>query len=240
MADLLFEDALELPWEDVVAPGASIAVSAHGMNDELRNTRFTALQGEGRRVRPPARGAGRASRRGRRVPRRGHRRARAREARHHLARPFGCVALPPHLPGPRRRRRGAARVRARGRPAGAGRDGTAGRARAPPASMRPAATALWWWRLLRWRAIWRRASRASAGASSGGRNPVPPSGTSSSPRPTTASRRGWPRPAPPTRSTRRRPRVPTSTSCVSRACRRPRRPSRGRAGAPSARGCGRP
>ena len=44
MADLLFEDALELPWEDVVAPGASIAVSAHGMNDELRNTRFTALK----------------------------------------------------------------------------------------------------------------------------------------------------------------------------------------------------
>ncbi len=83
-------------------------------------------QGEGRRVRPPARGAGRASRRGRRVPRRGHRRARAREARHHLARPFGRVALPPHLPGPRRRRRGAARMRARGRPAGAGRMGRPG------------------------------------------------------------------------------------------------------------------
>ena len=44
LADLLFEDALELPWEDVIAPGASIAVSAHGMNDELRNTRFTALK----------------------------------------------------------------------------------------------------------------------------------------------------------------------------------------------------
>ncbi len=31
-------------WEDVIAPGASMAVSAHGMNDELRNTRFTALK----------------------------------------------------------------------------------------------------------------------------------------------------------------------------------------------------
>lgn len=44
MADLLFDDVMELPWEDVVAPGASIAVSAHGSNDELRNTCFTALK----------------------------------------------------------------------------------------------------------------------------------------------------------------------------------------------------
>lgn len=44
MADLLFDDVLDIPWEDVIAPGASIAVSAHGSNDELRNTRFTALK----------------------------------------------------------------------------------------------------------------------------------------------------------------------------------------------------
>ncbi len=44
LADLLYDDVLDLPWEDVVAPGASIAVSAHGMNEELRNTRFTALK----------------------------------------------------------------------------------------------------------------------------------------------------------------------------------------------------
>lgn len=44
LADLLFDDALELPWEEIIAPGASISISAHGMNDELRNTRFTALK----------------------------------------------------------------------------------------------------------------------------------------------------------------------------------------------------
>lgn len=43
-AEVLFKGALELAWEDVVAPDASIAVVAHGMNDELRNTRFTALK----------------------------------------------------------------------------------------------------------------------------------------------------------------------------------------------------
>ncbi|WP_302395759.1 bifunctional 23S rRNA (guanine(2069)-N(7))-methyltransferase RlmK/23S rRNA (guanine(2445)-N(2))-methyltransferase RlmL [Eggerthella sinensis] len=43
-ASLLYEGVRRLPWEDVIAPGASMAVTAHGMNEELRNTRFTALK----------------------------------------------------------------------------------------------------------------------------------------------------------------------------------------------------
>ena len=43
-ANLLYEGVRRLPWEDVIAPGASMAVQAHGMNDQLRNTRFTALK----------------------------------------------------------------------------------------------------------------------------------------------------------------------------------------------------
>ncbi len=43
-ADSLYEDVRRLPWEDVVVPGASIAVQVHGTNGELRNTHFTALK----------------------------------------------------------------------------------------------------------------------------------------------------------------------------------------------------
>lgn len=43
-AEVLYEGVRALAWEDVLAPRASMAVSAHGMNDELRNTRFTALK----------------------------------------------------------------------------------------------------------------------------------------------------------------------------------------------------
>ena len=43
-ANLLYEGVRRLPWEDVIVEGASMAVQAHGMNDELRNTRFTALK----------------------------------------------------------------------------------------------------------------------------------------------------------------------------------------------------
>ncbi len=43
-ADELYDEVRDLAWEDVIAPGASMAVQAHGMNDELRNTRFTALK----------------------------------------------------------------------------------------------------------------------------------------------------------------------------------------------------
>ncbi len=43
-AALLYAGAYDLPWEDVLADDATMAVRAHGTNDELRNTRFTALK----------------------------------------------------------------------------------------------------------------------------------------------------------------------------------------------------
>lgn len=43
-AERLYEEVRSLPWEGVIAPGASLAVQAHGGNDELRNSRFTALK----------------------------------------------------------------------------------------------------------------------------------------------------------------------------------------------------
>lgn len=43
-ADLMYAGAYDLPWEEVVAPGAKLAVRAHGINPELRNTQFTALK----------------------------------------------------------------------------------------------------------------------------------------------------------------------------------------------------
>lgn len=43
-AELMYAGVYDLPWEDVVAPGAKIAVRAHGTNEELRNTQFTALK----------------------------------------------------------------------------------------------------------------------------------------------------------------------------------------------------
>lgn len=43
-AALLYEGVRRLPWEKIIAFGASVSVQAHGVNDELRNTRFTALK----------------------------------------------------------------------------------------------------------------------------------------------------------------------------------------------------
>ena len=43
-ASLLYEGIRRIPWHEVIAPGASIAVRAHGMNEELRNTHFTELK----------------------------------------------------------------------------------------------------------------------------------------------------------------------------------------------------
>lgn len=40
----LYAGVHDMAWEQVIAPGASMAVQAHGMNEELRNTRFTALK----------------------------------------------------------------------------------------------------------------------------------------------------------------------------------------------------
>ena len=43
-ADLLYAGAYDIAWEEALADGATMAVRAHGANDELRNTRFTALK----------------------------------------------------------------------------------------------------------------------------------------------------------------------------------------------------
>lgn len=43
-ANLLYAGVHALPWEEVLSDGASIAIHAHGGNDELRNSRFTALK----------------------------------------------------------------------------------------------------------------------------------------------------------------------------------------------------
>ena len=48
-ANLLYEGVRRLPWEDVIVEGASMAVQAHGMNDELRNTDSETLQLVGER-----------------------------------------------------------------------------------------------------------------------------------------------------------------------------------------------
>ena len=43
-ADQLYAAALSLPWETIVAPGATLAVSARGTTKALRNTHFTELR----------------------------------------------------------------------------------------------------------------------------------------------------------------------------------------------------
>ncbi len=43
-ANQLYEGIYALPWEEHVPTTASVAINAHGMNDELRNTQFTALR----------------------------------------------------------------------------------------------------------------------------------------------------------------------------------------------------
>ena len=43
-ADVLYQGVYELPWERHLKPRATIAVDAHGLNAQLRNTKFTALK----------------------------------------------------------------------------------------------------------------------------------------------------------------------------------------------------
>ena len=43
-ADLLYAGVRDIAWEDIAAPGASVAVRAHGSNEQLRNSHFTALK----------------------------------------------------------------------------------------------------------------------------------------------------------------------------------------------------
>ncbi len=42
-SDELYQGVFDLPWHHILRPGASLAVSAHGTNPELRNTRFSML-----------------------------------------------------------------------------------------------------------------------------------------------------------------------------------------------------
>ena len=43
-SDTLYEGVKNLPWEDHIASGRTIAVDARGVNDKLKNTQFTALR----------------------------------------------------------------------------------------------------------------------------------------------------------------------------------------------------
>lgn len=43
-ADELYEQARAIPWQEHIGPDATIAVSAHGTNRELRNTQFSAMR----------------------------------------------------------------------------------------------------------------------------------------------------------------------------------------------------
>lgn len=42
--DDLYSGVYELPWSNVLKPGASIAISAHGTNNAIRNTRYASLR----------------------------------------------------------------------------------------------------------------------------------------------------------------------------------------------------
>ena len=46
-AQALYEGVRSISWEHQVREGATLAVSAHGTNDELRNTAFVALKVKG-------------------------------------------------------------------------------------------------------------------------------------------------------------------------------------------------
>lgn len=43
-SDALYEGVRGIAWEDHVAPGATFAIDAHGVNDQLRNSQFVALR----------------------------------------------------------------------------------------------------------------------------------------------------------------------------------------------------
>ncbi len=43
-ADALYDGLSQIPWEDHVSPTATIAIDAHGTNQELRNTQFVAVR----------------------------------------------------------------------------------------------------------------------------------------------------------------------------------------------------
>ncbi len=43
-ADELYDSVYDIAWENIVRPGATIAITARGVTEQLRNTRFSALR----------------------------------------------------------------------------------------------------------------------------------------------------------------------------------------------------
>lgn len=41
-ADELYDSVYDIAWENIVRPGATIAITARGVTEQLRNTRFSA------------------------------------------------------------------------------------------------------------------------------------------------------------------------------------------------------
>ena len=107
----------------------------------------------------------------------------------------------------------------------------------PRWSTRHAATARWWWRLPRRRAIWLRAWRAAAGASWVGRRSTSRLGIVCSTRRTSVSRKAWRPSAAPVRQMPRPPTAPILSVCASWAPPTQALPSPAPATVPSAPAC---
>ena len=43
-ADELYDSVYDIAWENIIRPGATIAITARGVTEQLRNTRFSALR----------------------------------------------------------------------------------------------------------------------------------------------------------------------------------------------------
>ena len=128
-ADELYDSVYDIAWESIVRPGATIAITARGVTEQLRNTRFSALRAKDALCDRLAETTGR--RRCRR-PRCSPTAFAAPAPREHKPRPFGrpAVQAPAARGDPCRRGRARAAPRLRRPGAGAGRLDRAMRARA--------------------------------------------------------------------------------------------------------------
>ena len=237
-ASLLYEGIRRIPWHEVIAPGASIAVHAHGMNDELRNTHFTELKVkdgicDALRERTGARPNVDSADPDASID------VRVRENRATISLDLSGESL--YARAYLEPDAGQDAPLECALSAGALGHGAVGRvaARRRRWWTRRAATARWWWKLPAWPATWRRAWRAAAGALKAGRRSTRTRGSACSTRPTSVSRKAWSRWAALARPALRRPTAPTWSACASWALARQARPSRAPARALSARGCDR-
>ena len=55
-ADELYDAVYDIAWENIVRPGATIAITARGVTEQLRNTRFSALRAKDALCDRPGRG----------------------------------------------------------------------------------------------------------------------------------------------------------------------------------------